>query len=82
MRAETGISSQAVSISYLGVELAKRIFENLANRTAMLVGTGEMGELFAKHLVSNNIKELYVTSRKFSQRGKTFAIPKRQAHQI
>lgn len=66
VRAETGISSQAVSISYLGVELAKRIFENLANRTVMLVGTGEMGELFAKHLVSNNIKELYVTSRNFS----------------
>lgn len=65
VRAETGISSQAVSISYLGVELAKRIFENLANRTVMLVGTGEMGELFAKHLVSNNIKELYVTSRNF-----------------
>lgn len=66
VRAETGISSQAVSISYLGVELAKRIFENLANRTVMLVGTREMGELFAKHLVSNNIKELYVTSRNFS----------------
>lgn len=65
VRAETGISSQAVSISYLGVELAKRIFENLANRTVMLVGTGEMGELFAKHLVSNNIKELYITSRDF-----------------
>ena len=65
VRAETGISSQAVSISYLGVELAKRIFENLANRTVMLVGTGEMGELFAKHLVSNNIKELYITSRNF-----------------
>ena len=65
VRAETGISSQAVSISYLGVELAKRIFENLANRTVMLVGTGEMAELFAKHLVSNNIKELYITSRDF-----------------
>ena len=65
VRAETGISSQAVSISYLGVELAKRIFENLANRSAMLIGTGEMGELFARHLVSNNIKELYLTSRDF-----------------
>ena len=65
VRSETGISSQAVSISYLGVELAKRIFDNLANRSAMLVGTGEMGELFAKHLVSNNIKELYVTNRNF-----------------
>ncbi len=65
VRTETGISSQAVSISYLGVELAKRIFENLANRTAMLVGTGEMGELFAKHLISNNIRELYITSRNF-----------------
>ncbi len=65
VRSETGISSQAVSISYLGVELAKRIFENLANRTAMLVGTGDMGELFARNLISNKIKELYVTSRSF-----------------
>lgn len=65
VRTETGISSQAVSISYLGVELAKRIFEDLANRTVMLVGTGEMGELFARYLVSNRIKDLYVTSRNF-----------------
>lgn len=65
VRTETGISSQAVSISYLGVELAKRIFEDLANRTVMLIGTGEMGKLFARYLVSNRIKDLYVTSRNF-----------------
>ena len=65
VRTETGISSQAVSVSHLGVELAKRIFENLANRTAMLVGTGEMGEIFARYLVSNRIRDLYVTSRNF-----------------
>ncbi len=65
VRTETGISSQAVSISYLGVELAKRIFENLENRTVMLIGTGEMGELLARHLISNKIEELYVTSRNF-----------------
>ncbi len=65
VRTETGISSQAISISYLGVELAKRIFENLEGRTAMLIGTGEMGELLAKHLVSNKIEELYVVSRNF-----------------
>ncbi len=65
VRTETGISSQAVSVSHLGVELAKRIFENLANRTAMLVGTGEMGEIFARYLVSNKIRDLYVTGRNF-----------------
>ncbi|MEJ2268913.1 MAG: glutamyl-tRNA reductase [Desulfobulbaceae bacterium] len=44
IRTETGIGSSAVSISYAAVELAKKIFGNLKNKRAMLVGAGEMAE--------------------------------------
>lgn len=63
IRTETSIASQAISVSYLAVELAKRIFEDLNKRSVMLVGTGDMSELAAKHLISSGIKDLYITSR-------------------
>ena len=63
IRSETGIGSQAVSISYAAVELAKRIFDDFSTRTAVLIGSGEMGELAAKNLVNVGINELIVASR-------------------
>ena len=63
VRAETGIGTQAVSISYVAVELAKRIFEDLSKRAVMLVGAGDMAELAAKHLISAGIKDLLIASR-------------------
>ena len=65
IRTETKIASEAISVSYLAVELAKRIFEDLSKRSVMLVGTGDMCELAAKHLITNGIGEIYVTSRKY-----------------
>ena len=63
IRTETRIASQAVSISYAAVELAKKIFGDLSGRRAMLVGAGEMAELAAQHLKSNGIKRLVVANR-------------------
>jgi len=63
VRSETDIGSQAVSISSAAVELAKRIFEDLSRRTALLIGTGEMGELAAKHLIKAGTKELVIAGR-------------------
>lgn len=65
VRFNTKIGSQAVSVSYVAVELAKRIFDDLAERTTLLVGTGDMGELTAKHLISAGIKDLVITSRTY-----------------
>ncbi|MEJ5338650.1 MAG: glutamyl-tRNA reductase [Aquificaceae bacterium] len=50
VRTETGISRNAVSVSYVAVELAKRIFGSLARTKVLLVGAGEMAELSAKYL--------------------------------
>src|SRR3990172_3603184 len=65
VRAETKIGSQAVSVSYAAVELAKRIFDDLSKRTVMIIGTGDMAEVAAKHLVAASIKDLVIANRTF-----------------
>ncbi len=67
IREETGIAESAVSISSAAVELARKIFEDLENHTVMLVGTGEMAELAAKHLISYGVKTVYVASRTYER---------------
>ena len=67
VREETGIAERSVSISSAAVELAQKIFDDLDNRTVMLVGTGEMAELAAKHLISYGVKTIYVTSRTYER---------------
>jgi glutamyl-tRNA reductase len=67
VREETGISERGVSISSAAVELAKKIFEDLENHSVMLVGTGEMAELAAKHLISYGVKTVYVASRTYER---------------
>ncbi len=63
VRTETAVSSSAVSISYAAVELAKRIFSNMQENRAMLIGAGEMAELAATHLLHAGIEHIYVANR-------------------
>ncbi|PIE69413.1 MAG: glutamyl-tRNA reductase [Deltaproteobacteria bacterium] len=63
VRTETAIASHAVSISYAAVELAKRIFGDLAPQRAMLIGAGEMAELAATHLLHAGIQDMLVANR-------------------
>jgi glutamyl-tRNA reductase len=67
IRTETEIGSSAVSISYAAVELAKKIFGNLNNKRAMLVGAGEMAELAAQHLMNQGVAEIVVANRTFER---------------
>ncbi len=67
VREETCIAERSVSISSAAVELAQKIFDDLENHTVMLVGTGEMAELAAKHLISYGVKTVYVTSRTYER---------------
>jgi len=67
VRDETGIGENAVSISSAAVEMATKIFDGLANHTVMLVGTGEMAELAAKHLITHGVKTVYVASRTYER---------------
>ena len=63
VRTETGIGASAVSISYAAVELARKIFGKLDNKSVMLVGAGEMAELAAEHLVGQGVTNVVVANR-------------------
>lgn len=67
VRTETAIGSSAVSISFAAVQLAKKIFGNLKDKNAMLVGAGEMAELAAEHLVGQGVKSVVVANRTLSR---------------
>jgi glutamyl-tRNA reductase len=63
VRSETGIAASAVSISYMAVELGKKIFSSLKGCTVMLIGAGEMAELSAKHLVNAGASRVLIANR-------------------
>src|SRR6266581_373159 len=70
VRTETKIASSAVSVSFAAVELAKKIFGDLSDKTVMLIGAGEMCELAAKHFINNGVRGLMVTNRTFERAAK------------
>ncbi len=63
VRTETGIGANAVSISYMAVELGKKIFNSLKGQTALLIGAGEMAELSARHLVNAGVSRVLLANR-------------------
>ncbi|MCP4298568.1 MAG: glutamyl-tRNA reductase [Proteobacteria bacterium] len=67
VRHETAIARFAVSISFAAVELAKKIFSELENKTILVVGAGEMAELAVRHLLKAGCSHLLVTNRTFSR---------------
>ena len=67
VRTETGIGSGAVSVSSVAVDLARRIFDRFDDKTVMLIGAGKMGDLMARHLISQGVKSLMVTNRTFDR---------------
>src|SRR5689334_16431913 len=69
VRSETGIGHMAVSVSYAAVELARKIFGTLANRTIMIAGAGKMSELAARHLRRSGASHVFVTNRTYERAG-------------
>jgi glutamyl-tRNA reductase len=63
VRSETGIGQMAVSVSYAAVELARRIFGSLNGQKVLIIGSGKMGELAAKHLRRSGANKIFVTNR-------------------
>jgi len=67
VRTETRIAENAVSISFAAVELAKKIFTDLAGKSFMLLGAGEMAELAAKHMMNNGVQDIIVANRTYER---------------
>jgi glutamyl-tRNA reductase len=66
-RTDTGIGHNAVSVSYVAVELARKIFGELKDRRVLLVGAGKMTELAAKHLVRSGARATVLGGRTFAK---------------
>ena len=63
VRSETNIAANAVSVSYVAVELGRKIFGSLDGRTVLLIGAGEMAELAARHLKGEGASRILVANR-------------------
>ncbi|MGD6802467.1 glutamyl-tRNA reductase [Rossellomorea vietnamensis] len=64
---ETEIGSNAVSVSYAAVELAKKIFGNLKGKHVLILGAGKMGELAIKNLHGSGATKVTVINRTFEK---------------
>ncbi|WP_113930192.1 glutamyl-tRNA reductase [Bacillus sp. P14.5] len=64
---ETEIGSNAVSVSYAAVELAKKIFGDLSGKHVLILGAGKMGELAIKNLHGSGATKVTVINRTFEK---------------
>jgi len=63
IRSRTGIGEHPVSVAYTTVMLAKQIFGDLASKTVILVGAGEMIDLCGRHLHDRGVSSLIIANR-------------------
>ena len=62
-RTETAIGRNAVSVSHVAVELARKIFGDLKDRSVLLVGAGKMSEVAARQMVKGGARAAVLGGR-------------------
>src|SRR6201987_1549057 len=67
VRTETAVGSSSVSIASVAVDLAKKIFGNLAGKQVFLIGAGKMSELAARHLLAHGCASIFVANRPYER---------------
>jgi glutamyl-tRNA reductase len=63
VRTDTAIGSSPVSVAFAAVSLARQIFSDLKDQTALLIGAGETIELAARHLRQQGVGRIVVANR-------------------
>jgi glutamyl-tRNA reductase len=63
VRTETEISVHPLSIASIAVELANKVFGELSEQTVLLLGAGETGTLFARHILEAGVRHLKIANR-------------------
>ena len=63
IRTETNIQRGSVSVMSAAVELAEKIYTNLAEHEVLVIGAGETSEKTARALQSRGVKKITVTNR-------------------
>ena len=63
IRTETRIGASAVSVASATVSMARTVFENFQQHTALLVGAGETIALAARHLHAHGLRRMIIANR-------------------
>lgn len=63
VRTETEVGYGAVSVAFVAVTLAKKVFAKLESHTALVVGAGDMAEAAAAHLKEQPVGRLLFANR-------------------
>ena len=63
VRTDTAIGASPVSVAFAAVSLARQIFGELDQQTALLIGAGETVELAARHLHEHRLGRMIVANR-------------------
>ena len=71
IRTATGINKGNVSIASVAVNLAEEYFDDLKNKTVLLIGTGEAGSLVAKVLQRRDVN--FMIASRVPERAHAFA---------
>ncbi len=66
VRKETRINERSVSVGSAAVDLAEEILGDLKDKSVLVIGAGETGELISRALLSREIGSLAVTNRTLS----------------
>ncbi len=64
---DTFLSDGTVSVSFAGVELARKIFSDLSEKNILLVGAGKTAELAAWHFMVNGVQSINVVNRTYER---------------
>lgn len=63
VRSRTQVGAHPVSVAYAAVQMARQIFTDLGQQTALLIGAGETIQLIARHLRGQGIGRIVVANR-------------------
>jgi glutamyl-tRNA reductase len=63
VRSETAIAVGQTSVASAAVQLAERIFGELSESEVMILGSGAMAELTARHLMARKVAKLSIANR-------------------
>ena len=64
---ETDIADNAVSVSYAAVELSKKVFGKINNKSALIIGAGDMSELSLLNLIGSDETDVTIVNRTVSK---------------
>jgi len=72
IKRSTGLGAQGLSISYVAIQLAQKIFDNFSKVRTLLIGSGQMAELCLLNLKAKGCRNITIANRTI-ERGRQLA---------